>query len=137
MSSGDDVAPSRKPVPTEKPSPETSALDKQLTPTAEQLARAFIDKYAVSLIAQGKLIAFNQGADEVINLHIEEAREIIIKEQKRGWSREILIVLGSALVGAFIQGFITELSAGHKLTTAFYTAMGFTGMILVFWALRR
>lgn len=111
--------------------------DKQLSPTAEQLAREFIDTYAVSLIAQGKLIAYNQGADEVINLHIEEAHEVIIKEQKRGRSRELLIVLGSALVGAFIQGFITELSAGHKLTTAVYTAMGFTGMIVVFWALRR
>jgi hypothetical protein len=45
--------------------------------------------------------------------------------------------MGSALVGAFIQGFITELSAGRKLTTAIYTVMGFIGMLMVFWALRR
>lgn len=123
--------------PSLKPPDENAALSKELTPAAEELARDYIAKFAASLITQGKLTAYHQGADEVINLHIEEARDIIIREQKRGWSREILLVMGSALVGAFIQGFITELSAGHKFTTAIYTVMGFIGMLMVFWALRR
>ena len=104
---------------------------------AEQLATELATNYAASLVLQGKILAFQQRANQVQSVHIEQARDLISGEQKRGWNREIQMIFGSALVGAFIQGFITELSAGHKLMTAIYVALGFSGMLLVFSALRR
>jgi hypothetical protein len=116
---------------------ESKVEEYALHPQAEELARELATNYAASLVLQGKILAFQQRSDEVQSVHIEQARDIISGEQKRGWTRELLLVFGSALVGAFIQGFITELSAGHQLLTAIYVVLGFIGMLLVFSGLRR
>ena len=76
---------------------------------AEELAGELATNYAASLVLQGKILAFQQRSNEVQSVHIEQARDIISGEQRRGWKKEIRLVFGSALVGAFIQGFITEL----------------------------
>ena len=39
--------------------------------------------------------------------------------------------------GAFLQGLVTELTAGRQSPIAVYTAMGFLGVILIFAGLRR
>jgi len=64
-------------------------------------------------------------------------RRVPYSAGKRRWYREPLVVFGSALFGAFIPGFITELSTGHQILTVVYTAMGFSGMLLLFLGLRR
>jgi hypothetical protein len=46
-------------------------------------------------------------------------------------------MIGCTLFGAFIPGFMTELSAGCQILIAIYTFMGFVGIILVFVGLRR
>jgi len=96
-----------------------------------------VDEFAASLLLQAKMLAFQENVDLVLSNHIEEARQVIKREREKRWSRELLIVLGSTLFGAFIPGFITELSAGHQLLIAIYTGMGFLGLILVFIGLRR
>lgn len=113
------------------------AIQKELHPQAANLAREFVNDFAISLLLQAKTIAYQQKADVVMSSHIVEAREILQAEHKKSWSREILIILGSALVGAFIQGFTTELSGGNTFLIAIYTVMGFIGILMVFWGLRR
>jgi hypothetical protein len=113
------------------------ALNKELHPHAEEVARKYVDEFAASLLLQAKMLAFQEKADLVLSNHIDEAREVISRERKKRWSKDLLIVVGSALFGAFIPGFITELSAGHQLLIVVYTIMGFLGMLLVFLGLRR
>ena len=112
-------------------------LNKELHSQAELLAKEYVDEFAASLLLQAKMLAFQENADMVLSNHIEEARQVIRRERKQRWARELLVVMGSALFGAFIPGFITELSAGHKLLIAVYTTMGFLGMLLLFLGLRR
>ena len=113
------------------------ALNKEFHARAEQLAKEYVDEFAASLLLQATMLASQERAEVVLSNHVDEAREILIKERKTRWYRELLIVLGSALFGAFIPGFITELSIGHQLLTVVYTAMGFFGMLLLFLGLRR
>ena len=111
--------------------------DYSLHPQAEELARELATNYAASLVLQGKILAFQERVNEVQSVHIEHARDLISSGQRKGWKKEMLLVFGSALVGAFIQGFITELSAGQRLLTAIYVSLGFAGILLVFSGLRR
>lgn len=113
------------------------ALNKELHPHAEEVARQYVDEFAASLLLQAKMLAFQEKADLVLSNHVDEARDVIQRERKKRWSKDLLIVVGSALFGAFIPGFITELSAGHHFLLTTYTNMGFLGMLLVFLGLRR
>jgi hypothetical protein len=87
------------------------------------------------LLLQSKLLA-NQ--DEIVLAkHVEEAREIINQERNRTWHRQLLIVLGSALFGAFVPGFIAGISSNSRILTVIYTLLGFLGTLLLFLGLRR
>lgn len=119
------------------PNSQTEAIKIELHPQAANLARELVNDFSISLLLQAKTMAFQQKADMVMSSHINEAREILQSEQKRNWSREIFMILGSAFLGAFIQGFTTELSSGNTFLIATYTVMGFIGMLMVFWGLRK
>lgn len=113
------------------------AASKELHPQAEQLARAYIDEFADSLLLQSKVLAVIQKTEVVLSQQVEEARAIIIREEERAWPREFLIILGSAFFGAFLQGFLTELASGRGTLVAIYTIVGFAGMMMVFLGLRK
>jgi hypothetical protein len=111
--------------------------NKELHAQAESLARSHVNRFAVSLIMQAKLLAYKRRDDLVLSNHIEEALEVIYKERETRWSRELIIVVGSTLFGAFVPGFITELSTGRTAFIIIYTVLGFLGILLVFIGLRR
>lgn len=113
------------------------AVNIELHPQAETLAQAHIRDFATSLLLQAKILAFRRKADIVLSTHIEEAKVIIESEKRQSWTRELIIILGGAFFGAFLQGFITELSSGRMGLVAIYTAIGFIGILMVFWSLRR
>ena len=102
---------------------------------AEETVKDLASDYAASLVLQARVLATQQEMDEVQRIHIEDAHDLLFRDQRKSRSKELLLVFGSALVGAFIQGFITELNAGHKWLTAIYVLLGFVGMLLVFRAL--
>jgi hypothetical protein len=112
-------------------------LNKELHPHAERVAREYVDEFAASLLLQAKMLAYHERADLVLTNHVEEALDAINRQRKKRWTRELMIVIGGALFGAFIPGFLTELSSGHQLLLAVYTTLGFLGMLLVFIGLRR
>ena len=78
------------------------ALNKELHPHAEQVAKEYVDEFAASLLLQAKMLAFQEHADLVLSNHIEEALQVINRARKKSWTRELMIVIGSALFGAFI-----------------------------------
>ena len=113
------------------------AIDIDLHPEAAKRAKQYVVEFATTLLLQAKLIAFRAKADVVLSNHIDEALDLITRDKRKTWSRELLIILGSAFFGAFIQGFISELSSGKASLVAIYTILGFVGMFMVFLGLKR
>jgi peptidoglycan/LPS O-acetylase OafA/YrhL len=108
-------------------------IDKPLHPNAVELARESVDDYAASVIVLAKTLAYQRGDDEVLSTHIYEALEIIQSRRRRRRWKDFVLAIGGALFGAFVSGFITELSTGHsKLLLAVYVVLGVLGMVLMF-----
>ena len=115
----------------------SKALQIEIHPKAKQLALECVDSYSTALIVQAKLIAYRDKAGVVIVNHVQEASEIIKAREKQSTVRELLIIIGSAFFGAFIQGFITELSTGNRTLIVIYTILGFLGISMVFFGFRQ
>ena len=112
-------------------------IGKELHSQAKKLVKQYINSFSESLILQAKVLAFRRGAELVLSNDVQDALEILSKERSKKWIKQLLIILGSAFFGAFLQGFITELSRGNIFLIAVYTFLGFMGMLLVFWGLRQ
>lgn len=121
-------------MPTNNPMAE---LDVELHPQAQQVARKYINEFAVALIMQAKTLAFSKRAKLVLTVHVEEALDVLNKKGQRAWPRELAIILGSTFFGVFLQGFVSNLSSGNAFLIAAYALMGFVGVFMVFWGLRR
>jgi hypothetical protein len=113
-----------------------STIEIPLHVNAQARIQRFVDDFATSLVLQSKLSAFRERADEVLTRHVEEALDIV-KYKGRGWSRDLSTIVGAALFGAFIPGFIDALPKHDTRATVIYTALGFIGMLLVFLGIRR
>jgi hypothetical protein len=98
-------------------------LNKELHPHAEEVATHYVDEYSTSLLLQAKLLAFRENADLVLSNHVEAARERMQREGRKPFTLELFIVIGGALFGAFVPGFVSELNSGHKLLLVIYTFM--------------
>jgi acyl dehydratase len=112
-------------------------VDVDLQPQATQAARKYINQFAVTLIMQAKAIAFSRRADGVLPAHVDEALAVLNKLARRSWLSEFAVIIGSLFFGVFLQGFVSNLPAGNTLLIASYTAIGFVGIFLAFWGLRR
>ncbi|MCA9906224.1 MAG: hypothetical protein KC547_20355, partial [Anaerolineae bacterium] len=89
-------------------------LSKKLHPQAESLVRTLVDDFATTLVYQAKLLAFRRKDEVVLSNHILDSVDIVRRERQRGWTREIIIFVGSALFGAFIPGILTEFGRGPE-----------------------
>ena len=115
------------------PDKQTELVEKPLHQNAVNIARESVDDYAASLIVLAKTLAFQRGDDEVLSTHVFEALDIIQNRKRRKRWKDSMIAIGGALFGAFVSGFITELSTGSsKVLLAVYVMLGLLGMILVF-----
>ena len=103
-----------------------------LHPEAEGKITGYVGDFATSLLLQAKLIAFRKQAPVVSSKDVDEARDAISSEQRRIWSKETSKIVGGALFGAFIPGFITALPSHDTTSLVIYTSLGFIGMFLVF-----
>lgn len=106
--------------------------------TAEKLFRQLVNDYATSILYQAKLLAFRRKDDAVLSSHIEEAQDIVEQQRKQNRARELQIIFGSALIGAFIPGFIDQLSATNPNPglIVIWVLTGFIGLFLLLWSLR-
>lgn len=113
------------------------AVNLELHPHAEELANKFVNEFAVSLLLQAKLLAWNRNDDIVLGNHVETALKFIRESKEKKRAREIAILLGSVLIGAFLQGAITELSNNRAVWVFVYAILGVIGTSLVFWGFRK
>jgi hypothetical protein len=114
-----------------------SLLDLEFHSAAKTALLQRADEFATSLMLEAKNIAYRNRADIVISSYIDDALEIINSKKKDNLSKQVAQVIGGAFFGAFIQGFITELSTGNTLLIVIYVVLGFLGVGLFTWGLRR
>lgn len=106
-----------------------------LHPEAQKRHKEFVDDFANVLLLQSKTLALAQKADVVLSTHVENARKIALsREQNTGRLREILLIVGSGMMGTFLQGFPTEMATEpiRKNMIIFNVCMGILGAVLVF-----
>ena len=112
----------------------------ELLPQAQERADEYIADFADSLPLQSKTSALTQKANVVLSTHVDQAQEIITsRAHKHGRLREFLLIAGSAMIGTFLQGFPTEMSAEpiRRNIIIFNVCMGVLGVGLVSWGLVR
>jgi len=112
-------------------------VNKEMHSHARESVIQYVEEFSTSLILQSKLIAYRSEADIVLRKHVNEALSEIQSATKTSWNKEILVIIGSAFFGAFAQGFVTELSNGNTTLILVYVILGFVGIFMIFWALRR
>ncbi|MBT3320746.1 MAG: hypothetical protein HN392_00500 [Anaerolineae bacterium] len=117
------------------PSKLHDALDMDLYPDAKDTAIRIVDEFATSLVLEAKSLAYQEKADVILSSHIEDANELIRTKRKDAISKQVSQIIGGAFFGAFIQGFVTELSNGNALLIGIYVALGFVGVGLFTWGL--
>jgi hypothetical protein len=115
-----------------------SIADKPLHPQAAELIKQYASDFAESLIFQSKILAHQRKDDVVLRSHVEEALTILSTRQQK-WRDQIAIILGSALFGAFVQGFTDQWFAEmpNMPLIAVYVVLGFVGVFGIFYGLRR
>jgi hypothetical protein len=112
-------------------------LRKPLHPNAQGLVKKYVNEFAVSLLLQSKVISFRRKNDEVLSNDVEEAFDSITKENTRDLWKDIATVVGGALFGAFVPGFIGSLSPVNVSMIVVYVIAGFIGFFLIFFGLIR
>lgn len=108
-----------------------------LNSQAKELSRKLTADYGTSLVNLAKILATQQRVDQVQRVHIEQASDVLKKMYQKDRVRDLLLTVGGALLGAFLQGFIEALAENKRLLIVVYVITGFLGMGLVFWALRQ
>ena len=122
-------------LPAPTPLPNLSSI--QLHPDARQLANTFVADYGGRLVNLAKILAVQDGANEVQSGHIDAARLLLRRTPERKWSTEVALIVGGALLGAFVQGFIEATAEAKLPLIVIYVLLGFLGVGIVVWALRR
>lgn len=112
--------------------------DTEVPEKSKELARRMSDEFSESILLEAKLCAVLDGSELVLPKHVHEAAGSVKGERSEiKKRRELRVALGGALLGAFIQGFITELGKGNQVLVVVYTVLGLLGMFLVLVDFRR
>ena len=112
---------------------------KQVNRQAEEALKQYVQNYAGAILHHAKVIAYRSNSVQVQSSHVEEAIEIINRSKKQLWSKDMLLTVGGAFFGTFVQGFVTEFSTKDVNASAvvIYVILGFLGSFLVFWGTLR
>lgn len=102
---------------------------------AEKYGLQKVKEFARVLASEAKLAAIRRNDSWILISHIDEALETIREKQyRRKTYQQVAIGLGSALFGAFILGFPTELTSGKNgFILLLYVAMGVAGTAIAMW----
>jgi hypothetical protein len=114
-----------------------AVVNTRLHNNARDLIKNTVNKFAVSLILESKIVAHEEGADEVQSNHVVRASVRINESGKKSKWSQIIAAVGGTLLGAFIQGFMSELSLTSLRPEwiAAYVLAGFVGILLMFWGI--
>ena len=104
---------------------------------ADQFIQEASDNYATLLDRQARILAVKDRMDEMQTIHAERAEQMLGTSDSKTIRRELLILIGGALFGTFLQGFtdaVTEPQVSG-LKVAIYTFFGLAGAVLALWGL--
>jgi hypothetical protein len=118
------------------PNPLSDALDLELHPAAQSAVLDRVNEFATTLILEAKRLAYQKKADVVLSSYVEESLELITSGRQESLTKQLAQFIGGAFFGAFIQGFITELSNGNTFLIVMYVILGFAGFGLFTWGRR-
>jgi hypothetical protein len=120
--------------PIEDPDQAGNVKEIPFHPPAKQLISKYAQQYSVWLYLQSQLIAYREDADMVLTKHVKFAR--YLDHFSRGSDkRDLLLFCFSALLGAGVQGFITELSTNpvRKLWVGVYSVVALLSLLAGAW----
>ena len=114
-------------------------LSKPIHDRAREHLRRYVIDFAIELVVESKLVAFRNDAEEVLKFHVDQAYENLKRTPSESWHGRLMIIFGSVLLGAFVPGFVTELTKvfPNPFVVGIYVVLGFFGLLLVFVGLRR
>jgi hypothetical protein len=126
------------PEPSKYVQRQTDIVNKELHSQARQLIEQLTLDFATSLLVQAKTLAQRRDDEIVLRHHVDEALESIQQERKRKRGRDLAGALGGVSLGAFLQGFPTELLGGRDpMSLVFFVVLGLLGVLLLAVGFRR
>jgi hypothetical protein len=122
---------------TPVPGRDTGAIE-SFDPEAASLIGQYARQFASDLIVRSQEIAIGAHRRRVRREDVLLALQEVNQERKRTSRRELAMLLGSACLGAALQGSITELGMAplRFLWLAVYIGLGLLGLGLLFYGSR-
>jgi hypothetical protein len=116
-----------------------NVLSKPIHKRAKGQLHKYVIDFAFDLVIESKLVSSRNDDEEVLKSHVDQAYENLTRTPSQSWAVHLMIIFGSALFGAFVPGFVVELTKvfPNPLVVGVYTVLGFFGLLLVFGGLRR
>jgi len=102
-------------------------IDKKLHANAAIAIQESAYSFSDALILESKTLAALEGADEVQTVHVERARDLVFSSTRnKNHIREVMLFVGSLLLGLSLQGFFQEYSSATPRVgwMAVYAAIG-------------
>jgi len=107
--------------------------DYEVFPSAQAKLQEHAEEFGRELLFEAQSAAKRERAGVVTEKHVDVAYDRVFLTRRPHTLREFAKLMGAALFGAFPGGFATALAAASNVQVVFYTALGFAGMVLIFW----
>jgi hypothetical protein len=96
---------------------------------------ALVIRFAEQLILQSKIIASSDGASIVLDNHVNDAHKLVAKRSETNRARDIVLIIGSTCLGAFLQGFIEAALNTNITRVVIWAVVGIIGTSLTMFGL--
>ncbi len=113
-----------------------NSLNTALEIQPSKAIQQYVRNYASLILLQARMIAINSKSASINVEHIDAAIDEIKVNRRNRPKKELALIIGSSMFGAFVQGFITEIWNGNTTLIVIYVLCGFIGMIIVFMGLK-
>jgi hypothetical protein len=113
--------------------------DKEFHLEATKLKDKIASEYSDSIVQLAKILAYQRDDDMVLSNHIREAHNIIRKgtQKKKQIRQDLILLIGSAILGMGVQGFISELvnQTYRAIWMGVFALITISAMMMIFWSL--
>jgi hypothetical protein len=103
--------------------------------SAKMKVISLVMRYCEQLILQSKIVASSTDAPVVMSNHVEDARLLVAKRTGTNKGRDTVLIFGSALLGAFVSGFIEGIVTSDLNRVVIWTVFGIIGVCLTMFGL--
>lgn len=114
--------------PTFDPSQEVPVEGIRLRPAARNQAFILANRYLTMIVIQGRLLAAQNGMDEVHRVHIEKAADLVAWTPKKGRRTDVFIAVCSIAFSLSAKAGIDSAAQGHFWRTMIYFGITFISL---------